>query len=313
MKSFNHYLGEYLETSLAQGINLRTVENRSHTLNRFFLWCAERNLNHPHEITYPMLERYQRHLYHYRQKNGKPLSLATQRNRLTPIKLFFKWLTRERHILYNPASELQLPRKHKTLPKAILTHDEVEIILKRALHNEHGLRDRAILETFYATGIRRTELANLKLDDIELDQHTMMIRQGKGKKDRLIPINENACTWINRYLLEQRPQLVSLDTQHLFLNDRGEAYKPHQLSELVKRRLQQAGIKKEGACHLFRHTLATMMMDNGADIRFIQAMLGHADISTTQVYTHVAIRQLKEVYLRTHPGNPTVQKATDET
>lgn len=294
----------FLDWYRIRGYSERTLEGRYSNLHCFINWCKERGINEPQQVTRPIIERYRRYLYHYRQANGKPLSLSTQRQRLTPIKLLFKWLTKENYLLHNPASELDLPRVHKRLPRAILTQAEVEQVLNHTLlFGENGIRDRAIIETFYATGIRRAELGNLSLDDVDFDQLTLMVREGKGKKDRLLPIGERACLWIDKYLLDVRHTLVmEPDRGHLFINNRGEAFTPYQLSDLVKKYLLGAGITKQGACHLFRHTMATLMLENGADIRFIQVMLGHADISTTQIYTHVAIGKLKEVYTRTHPA-----------
>lgn len=298
-------LARYLEHSLAIGRTPRTVERRRSALKAFIAWCEERSLTKPHDITRPVLERYRRHLYAFRRPNGKPLGLATQRNRLTDVKQLFKWLTQENYIGSDPASGLVLPKPHKRLPRAILTKDEVASMLNAtAAQGDIGVRDRAILETLYATGVRRMELVNLSLYDIDLDQGTIMVRRGKGNKDRLIPIGETACRWIEKYLNEIRPELVvdpNLDA--LFLTDFGEPFIKGRLTFLVRRYLKAAKIDKPGACHLFRHTMATLMLENGADLRFIQAMLGHADISTTTIYTQVSIRQLKEVYGRTHPAS----------
>ena len=297
-------IARYVEALKVEHYALRTCEYRHWTLHEFLHWLDERELEHIHDITPIILERYQRHLYHYRQVNDKPLSLATQRNRLTIIKHFFKWLTRKRIIPYNPSSELQLPRRHKSLPKATLSARDIKKLFTHVLHDgEYGLRDRAMVETFYATGVRRNELVHLNLDDIDLDRQTLMIRRGKGNKDRLLPIHAQACHWVTRYQQELRPQLIKRsDHQRLFVNDHGSPYHPSRLSEYIKRCLQRAGINKEGACHLFRHTVATQMLENGADIRFIQELLGHANIATTQIYTHIALNTLKEVYLNTHPA-----------
>ena len=202
------YLNIYVDACLAMGYSPRTLDGRKRMLSHFFSWCEERAIHDPANITRPMLERYRRYLYHLRLKSGKPLSLISQRHYLTAIKMFYQWMTRENHVLHNPASELPLPRPHKRLPKAILTAEEVERILKQTLLGEDGIRDRAMLETLYASGIRRAELTHLKLDDIDLDQHTLMVREGKGKKDRLLPISTRAAYWINRYLTEVRPNLV---------------------------------------------------------------------------------------------------------
>ena len=298
-------LARYLAYSEAIGRAETTVARRKSALKAFIAWCEERSLTDPRDVTRPVLERYRRHLFAFRRPNGKPLGLATQRNRLTDVKQWFKWLTQENYIASDPASGLVLPRPHRRLPKAVLTRAEVGRLLAETLRQGPiGVRDRAILETLYATGVRRMELVRLKLDDIDQDQGTLMVRQGKGRKDRLLPIGETACHWIDRYLTEIRPELVvDPNDATLFLTDFGEPFIKGRLTFLVRRYLKAAGIDKPGACHLFRHTMATLMLENGADLRFIQAMLGHADISTTTIYTQVSIRKLKEVYGRTHPGS----------
>jgi integrase/recombinase XerD len=186
-----------------------------------------------------------------------------------------------------------------------LSADEVERILNQTLlHGELGIRDRAIIETLYSTGIRRAELANLKLYDIDTRNGTLMIREGKGKKDRMVPIGQRAGDWIDRYRDEVRPSLtVEPDAGYLFLHEYGEPFRGNRLTDLVKKYIQAAGVNKPGACHIFRHTMATLMLDNGADIRFIQAMLGHSDLSTTQIYTQVSIAKLKEIHALTHPAD----------
>ncbi len=299
------YLNRFIEWTLAMGLMPRTAEIRQRTLTQFVYWCDERGIHTPQDVTRPILERYRRYLYHYRKTNGEPLSFASQQQRLSPIKAFFKWLTKENHILYNPASELELPKVHRKLPKHLLTHEEVERILKQTeLHGELGIRDRAIIETLYSTGIRRNELSHLKLYDVDTRNGTVMVREGKGKKDRMVPLGQRACTWVDRYTNDIRPGLVmEPDEGWLFLHEFGEPLHKNRLTDLVKKYIDAAGIDKPGACHIFRHTMATLMLDNGADIRHIQMILGHSQLSTTEIYTQVSIRKLKEVQARTHPAD----------
>ena len=298
-------LAEFLEWMRVKNYSDRTVGNRELYLGYFIQWAEERGITRPAEVTKPILERYQRYLYHYRkQTDGKPLSFKSQHNRLIPIRAFFKWLTRYNHILYNPASELELPRPEHRLPQHVLTQSEAEqILMQTNIGNPIGIRDRAILETLYSTGMRRMELINLRLFDLDAERGTIMVRQGKGKKDRMVPIGERAVVWCEKYMYDVRPSLaVEPDEGILFLTQSGEPFTPNRLTQLARTYVNAAEVGKKGACHLFRHTMATLMLENGADIRFIQQMLGHADLSTTQIYTRVSIRQLKEIHTATHPA-----------
>ena len=297
-------LNEYLVWMGVQNFSADTVTTRRTCVGYFLDWCRERGLDTPQEITRPVLERYQRALYQYRKKNGEPLTFRTQNSRLRALRGWFRWLARQNHILHNPASELILPRLENRLPKYILNADEAEAILRQPdIATIEGLRDRAILETFYATGMRRMEIANLKLYDIDKERGTVMIRLGKGKKDRHIPIGERALAWIGKYIAEARAELlVAADDGTVFLDGPGEPFDRVRLTTLVRGYIRKAKIGKQGGCHLFRHTVATLMLENGADIRVIQEMLGHARLSTTELYTRVSINLLKQVYLATHPG-----------
>jgi integrase/recombinase XerD len=299
------YLARFLEASAAKGLAPRTVEIRDLMLHRFIAWCSERSLDRPQDVTRPILERYRRHLYHHRKKNGEALSFATQQQRLVPVKAFFAWLARENFILSNPASEMELPRVHRRLPKHILTAEEVERILAQTgLHGEIGIRDRAILESLYSTGIRRSELIHLKLYDVDTRNGTVMVRQGKGQKDRMVPLGARAGRWIDRYNEEVRPSLIiEPDEGWLFVHEYGEPFRKNRLTDLVKKYIEASGVGKPGACHIFRHTMATLMLDAGADIRHIQAILGHRQLSTTEIYTHVSIQKLKAVHALTHPAD----------
>ena len=225
---------------------------------------------------------------------------------LSGIKNFFKWLVKKQYLIYNPASELELPRVNKYLPKVILTHEEAElVILQPDINTKLGIRDRAILETFYSTGMRRQELRFLKVYDLDFGRGAVTIRNTKNKRDRIIPIGARALKWINRYLEEVRASLTRYnlpDENYLFLTKRSRPLKAHYITELVREAIASAEIGKTGSCHLFRHTMATLMLEGGADIRYVQEMLGHVTIESTQIYTHVSIKKLKEVHTMSHPA-----------
>jgi len=310
-------MNEYLEWIAVQNYTPATIVTFRVSIDYFLGWCRERGLDDVTEITRPVLERYQRALYHYRKRNGEPLTFRSQNTRLRPLKGWFRWLARQNYLLHNPASELILPRLENRLPKHILNVEEAEAVLRQPdVTVLEGLRDRALLEMLYATGMRRMELAGLRMYDIDRERGTLMIRQGKGRKDRHIPAGERTLAWLGKYVREARPELLAgADDGTVFLNNFGEPFQLWQVTHLVGDYVRKAKIGKTGSCHLFRHTVATLMLENGADVRVIQELLGHASLDTTQMYARVSIQLLKQVYAATHPGanlhRPAVLQAKD--
>jgi integrase/recombinase XerD len=305
------YMEEHFEWMLITGYSADTVRSRRQALRKFIAWADERGLDDPREITKPMLERYQRFLFYYRKPDtagggkhaGQPLSITMQYQYLAPLKTWFRWLSREHHILANPAADLDLPRQPKRLPRSVPSVQEVEAILAEAEPtNPQGLRDRALLETLYATGLRRMELAGTAVYDVDLGRGILWVRHGKGGRERVVPLGERARAWLDKYLIEARPALLAHDTAALFLSDYGESVHADFISAKVKRYMAFAGVDKVGSAHLLRHACATHMLEGGADIRFIQEMLGHANIETTEIYTHVSIDKLIAVHKATHPS-----------
>jgi integrase/recombinase XerD len=294
----NDLMRKFCEWMQTRNFSPQTVTNRELYLGYFIRWAEDRGIDKPTEVTKQVLERYQRYLYHYRKRNGDPLSFRSQHSQLVPVRAWFKWLSKNNYILFNPASELELPKLERRLPKHVLTVSEAEQVIAQATN----VRDRAILETLYSTGIRRMELIGLRLYDVDADRGTLMVRQGKGRKGRMVPIGERALAWIDKYQREIRPGLLTDGSPVLFLNNMGEPFEPGQLTRLVRDYVNAAEIGKRGSCHLFRHTMATLMLENGADIRYIQAMLGHVKLETTAIYTQVSIRKLKEIHTATHPA-----------
>ncbi len=294
----------YLDWLTTHHFTAATLRHRRVYLGYFLTWCEARSLRRPTEITRPILERYQRHLYAHRKANGHPLSFRSQEGRVAVLRAFFRWMVRENALLANPAADLIMPRAEKSLPRAVLSPLEADTVINQPdTHEPLGLRDRAMLETLYSTGMRRSELLNLKTDDLDIERGTVFIRQGKGRKDRLIPIGERAIAWVEKYLGEVRPGLVvGRDDGVLFLTDLGESMVPEYVTHRMRRYVDAADVGKRGSCHIFRHTMATAMLDAGADVRFVQEMLGHASLATTQIYTHLSIGKLKEIHSLTHPS-----------
>ena len=298
-----HRLKEsFSEWTIAIGLSPQTANIRKCALGHFIRWCHDRAVDSPHAIDRDLLESYQSYLAARRKANGDPLELSTQATRLHPLKAFCKWLVRKRILGSDPSRELILPRLPKRLPRRVPSISEVMTIIASAgSDTAPAIRDRAIMEALYSTGLRRMELVRLKTADVNFESRTIIVRAGKGGRDRVVPLGTVARSWIERYLRDVRPTLqAGLDRGELFLTDYGEPFRRNRLGDRIRRYVAKAGLP--GACHVFRHACAPHMLDNGADIRFIQAMLGHADLSTTQIYTHVSIAKLREVHAATHPA-----------
>jgi len=308
----------YLQHLTVRHYSPRTLTSAGDSLRWFADWCSERSLSRAAHITRPILESYQRHLWHHRKTDGKPLGISTQRYRLSVLQGWFSWLTKQHIILSNPAADLDLPRPDKRLPGDALTHAQIIALMNVPnVHDPLGVRDRAMLEVLYASGLRRSELAKLALDDFHRERRTLTVRLGKGRKDRVVPVGARAALWIERYLDEARPRLaMSSDDRAMFITGYGAAWVPDSLGQHLSRLMKASGLSKRGGAHLLRHTCATHMLEGGADIRFIQQLLGHENLDTTAIYAEVSIIQLQAVHERCHPGakleRSTVNQATDD-
>lgn len=217
------------------------------------------------------------------------------------VRGFYKFLRLNGTIPSNPAEDLHSPRKFQSLPK-FLSLEDVESLLKApALDAPRGLRDKALIELLYATGLRVSELVGLRIADVRV-QEGFLKTVGKGSKERIVPIGDEAAQWVARYLTAGRPALVKKrDVPWLFLNNRGQRLSRVGFWKGLKSYGLKAGIRAPLSPHVLRHSFATHLLDRGADLRAIQAMLGHADLSTTQIYTHVLESRLRLVYDRFHP------------
>jgi integrase/recombinase XerD len=293
----------YLKSIAVKGFSESTLRVRGIYIEMFLRWCETSGVSFPNEVKAETLLRFQEHLFFHRKMNGQPLSASTQFSRLSLIRLWFRWMHHQGLIPKDPTKALELPRTAYKLP-TILTKQQMEKVLGQPdLGKLVGIRDRTILEVLYSTGIRRTELMQLQIEDVDRERGVVTIREGKGKRGRTVPIGERALVWLDQYFSRVRPIFAKeADSGFIFLTSTGAQFAPNHLSWLVRRYILGANITKNGACHIFRHTMATHMLEGGADTRYIQEMLGHARLDTTQVYTHVSIRKLKQVHTRTHPS-----------
>ena len=281
-----------------------TVRNRRASLRRLLEWMGAMNIAHPQGLTRELLESYRVSLYQARRRDGRPLGWGTQAEHLGAVRGFMGWCADRSLLPSNPAEQLVLPKRPLLLPRGVLDAVRMETVLRRPDRSRPlGLRDRALLELLYSTGLRRAEVSNLQVHDVDLSRRVVFVRGGKGQRDRVVPIGRRAIRWLLRYLRRVRPRLVRPpDIGRLFLTQRGTAMALNRLSERVHGYLVGAGVPGGGSCHLFRHTMATLLLEGGADIRDVQEILGHTNLSTTARYTHIAIGRLQAVHARAHPA-----------
>jgi integrase/recombinase XerD len=298
----------YYTYLLAHNWSPGTVDRRRHVLRVFIAWLADRGIDQVTGITPEILETYRRYLYHYRrQPSGKPLMFRTQASYLSTIRHWCGWLAGQHWLAHHPAEHLRLPKEERRLPASYLTISEAEALISAVdTSTAEGLRDLSILETFYSSAMRRCELMRLRLDDLDRARRLLTIRQGKNRKDRLVPIGRRALDRLEHYLEVVHPEWAERcsaeDAGLIYLTRCGRGLRNYELTQLVKSYLRKAGIHKPGSCHLLRHTAATLMLENGADLRSLQTLLGHENLNTTMVYTHVTLTGLREVHDRTHPA-----------
>ena len=281
-----------------------TISCRRRYLGYFTRFCAQHGVDAADAVSFELLQGYQRRLFEHRKRDGEPLTVATQAQRLIPVCHFFSWLRRSGQLRANPAGDLLMPRPDRRLPEATLSTTEMATLLAQPdVSRPLGLRDRAILEVFYSSALRRQELIDLEVRDVAFERATVFVRRGKGSKDRYVPIAERALFWVRLYLDLARPRFTNEQiTEQLFLSSVGTPICPDWLSRKIKRYLHDANIPKKGSCHLLRHTVATLLLEGGADIRYVAEMLGHTRLETTQRYTHVSIDHLRTIHTTTHPA-----------
>ena len=294
----DQYLDLFLNYLIVErGLSANTLDAYSRDLTRYLDFLQRENLAGVDEVSPPVILRF---LAELKRQN---LSARSRARVLVSLRMFHKFLHAEELVVGNPADRIEAPKSIKSLPHT-LSPTEVERLLAAPLgENPLDYRDRAMLEVLYATGLRVSELINIKLSDLQLDVG-YLVAFGKRSKQRIVPIGEIAIEALQEYLQMARPFLSKEKGQpQVFLNRSGQGLTRQGFWKIIKRRSAQAGIAKNITPHTLRHSFATHLLDNGADLRSVQTMLGHADISTTQIYTHVSRERLKKIHGIHHPRN----------
>ena len=284
-----HYL------KVERGLSENTIASYGIDLKLFLEYLRENEIPSFKQVNKEVIVNYMQ-----AEKNNNKANSSILRS-VSSLRKFFQYLAQEKIIEKDPKLLIDTPKKKQHLPQ-VLTKEEVE----KLLHSPNtgqvlGLRDRAMLELMYATGLRISEIINLKLEDLHLTMGTLQTL-GKGHKERIVPVGDEAIKWINRYLEEARPKLLKQKrSNYLFLNFHGNNLTRQGVWKNLKAEVRKAGIQKNITPHTLRHSFATHILENGADLRIVQELLGHADISTTQIYTHLSNKQLADIYNRAHP------------
>jgi integrase/recombinase XerD len=294
--SMNESLQQYIHyLAVEKGLARNTLESYERDLTGYFKNLQSQGVSELAQISKTHIFQYLLHL------KGKGRATATVNRNLAAIRSFHQFLYRERRAEQDPSLHLETPKLEKRLPKT-LTIEEVEALLRQPdCSTSPGLRDQAMLEILYATGTRVSELVSLQISDVNLAMGFIRCI-GKGSKERIIPLGQTAIRIMGDYLKRSRPKLLKKTSgAALFLNHRGQALTRQGFWKMIKKYAKEASIGKEITPHTLRHSFATHLVENGADLRSVQEMLGHADISTTQIYTHLTKSKIKEVYSRTHP------------
>lgn len=294
--AINNILMDYLHyLKVERGLSENTINSYGIDLKLFLEYLRENEIPSFKQVNKEVIVNYMQS-----EKNNNKANSSILRS-VSSLRKFFQYLAQEKIIEKDPMLLIDTPKKKQHLPQ-VLTKEEVEKLLRSPNTGQVlGLRDRAMLELMYATGLRISEIINLKLEDLHLTMGTLQTL-GKGHKERIVPVGDEAIKWVNRYLEEARPKLLKQkSSNYLFLNFHGNNLTRQGVWKNLKAEVRKAGIQKNITPHTLRHSFATHILENGADLRIVQELLGHADISTTQIYTHLSNKQLADIYNRAHP------------
>ncbi len=281
--------------SVERGLSRNTVSAYSSDLLRFVDYLSSNGIERPHEISEAHILSFLEEL----QKSG--VSTRSSVRYLSSLRSFFKFMVRFGRLDSNPMELMESPRFLSRLPGYLTTKEVTDLLSAPNVEKSGGLRDRAMLETLYASGLRVSELIGLKISDLNLDTG-YLITCGKGEKERIVPLGDSAISWLEKYLEDVRTILDKGSGEgFIFLNRSGKSLSRQYFWKVIKNYAKKAGIKKEISPHTIRHSFATHLLAGGADLRSVQAMLGHEDVTTTEIYTHVEKERLKEVHKKYHP------------
>jgi integrase/recombinase XerD len=281
---------------LEDGLSRNTLESYRRDLQKFAVWLWAQRGVVILEASHADIQEFLAHLFVAQKAKATSTSRV-----ISSLKRLFRYLLRQNKIAVDPTLQIATPKLPRSLPKS-LSEEDVELLLNAPDSNTPlGMRDRTMFEVLYATGLRVSELVGLSVAQVSLDMGVVRV-MGKGSKERLVPLGEEALDWLQRYLREMRPVLLSGKlSDAMFVTQRGSAMTRQMFWYLIKRHAKHGGLNKPLSPHTLRHAFATHLLNHGADLRVVQLLLGHSDISTTQIYTHVARERLKALHAKHHP------------
>lgn len=294
---------EFCNDCLANGYAERTVQCYRSYLNVWMNFLSERGISNLTEVTNETILQYRHYLQgeYLSVGKGQPIAISSQAQKLAALKSYMNFCTKTCKVLINPAEYLKLPKIPKTLPRGILSKQQMKKLLTLPdTSTLKGFRDRIILELLYSTGVRRKELAAMRITDCYLAERRIFVREGKGSKQRWVPIGKKVCEILRQYLTQIRPSMLGNYTHdYLILNDSGAPANGNRIYRIVRLYLDELDIKSD--CHGLRHTCASHLLKGKANIRVIQELLGHSSLASTQIYTHVDISDMARAINKAHP------------
>lgn len=296
--TFDGYIKSFLAyLSVEKNFSEHTVKAYKSDILSFFIWC---NYLSPDKITFQKLREY---IHFIQQFDYKKTTVA---RKIAAIRTFFKYLHKTQYLSVNPAENLNSPKKPKSLPKFLTDYEMTSLLDSINIDTPARLRNKAVLELLWATGMRISELSGLNFSDLNLDENEITVF-GKGAKERIVLVSERAKKFLKQYIDIARPLItkeypnVTIDDNAVFINKTGKRLQNKSVRDAINNAVDAIQLPKHVTPHVFRHSFATRMIENGADLRVVQELLGHASISNTQIYTHISTQHLKQEYMKAHP------------